>query len=67
MQSNESLLNALHEAASRLSYYNACDDGTQRMREEKDRMLAWDHWKALRDEAIARGVYKSEDFRNYLV
>ena len=64
--SNESLLQALHDAASDLSYYNAAEGDTYRY-ESGARSAAQKRWNALVNEAIQRGIYNKQDFANYLV
>lgn len=62
---NAGLLNALHEAASAVSYYNACEAGWGN--EAKSRAIADARWSELKAEAIRRGCYNKHDFKFYLV
>lgn len=64
--SNESLLQALHDAAADLSYYNAAEGSAYR-HESTARGVAQKRWNALVNEAITRGIYNKDDFRGYLV
>ena len=61
-----SLLNALHEAASNVSYFNAGEGDCYRA-EAGARAAAQRQWDALVEEAIKRGIYAPEDFREYLL
>lgn len=63
---NKDLLTALHEAASLLSFYNAAEGRS--WEEEMDRRgVASANFYALKEEAMRRGVYSPDDFKNYLV
>lgn len=64
--SNESLIQALHDAAADLSYYNAAE-GQVYFMEAGARGVARNRWNSLVNEAIARGIYNKEDFSGYLV
>lgn len=64
--SNESLLQALHDAAAELSFYNA-GEGEVYFREQGARSVARNRWNALVEEAIQRGIYNKKDFAGYLV
>ena len=64
--SNESLIQALHEAASTLSYYNAAEGDVYR-REAGSRAKARARYLDLVEAAIERGVYNKEDFKGYLI
>jgi hypothetical protein len=61
-----SLLNALHEAASNVSYFNAAE-GPSYYAEAGARAAARSQWEALVEEAISRGIYDPEDFKDYLL
>jgi hypothetical protein len=61
-----SLLNALHEAASNVSYFNAGEGDCYRM-EAGARAAAKSQWNALVEEAINRGIYDPADFKDYLL
>ena len=63
---DEELLTALADAASRLSYYNAAE-GTQYTRERDARHAARDAWDDLVTEASARGVFDPECYKGYLI
>jgi hypothetical protein len=61
------LLNALHEAASNLSYFNAAEGDVWRA-ETGARAAAQKEWNILVNEAIHRNIYNKEDFAGrYLV
>ena len=66
MGSNESLIQALHDAAADLSYYNAAEGDTYRW-ETGARSKARARWSELVEEAKVRGIYNPKDFSGYLV
>jgi hypothetical protein len=57
--SNESLLNALHEAAARLSYFKNEEAGVK--------AAALAEWESLKSEAKKRGIYSPEHWKKYAV
>lgn len=63
---NSALLGALHEAAGKLSYFNA-GEGDCYARERGSRAAAFDNFRTLRELAIERGIYDPKDFGNYLI
>jgi len=63
---NTELLNALHESASNLSYFNA-GEGEAWRAETGARAAASSEFESLKGEAIQRGIYTPEDFKRYLV
>lgn len=62
---NENLQKALHEAASAVSYYHACEADWGN--EAESRAIADARWRELKAEAIKRGCYNKHDFKFYLV
>ena len=64
--SNESLLNAMREAAISVSYFKAAEE-SQFGSEPKCREIALSRWNALKAEAIRRGIYNKRDWKFHLV
>jgi hypothetical protein len=64
LASNESLLQALHEAAKLAGYYTAAE-GRNYTDEEPLRARAWARWYTLVEIARQRGVYLEEDYKRY--
>ena len=62
--SNESLLQALHEAAQQCGYYTAAE-GRDYYNEEEQRSRAWARWHTLVEIGRQRGVYREEDYKRY--
>ena len=63
---NSELLNALHETALRVSYFNAGEGACYRA-ETNARHAAKSEWDNLVIEAKNRGIYNADDFKNYLL
>ena len=63
---DEELLTALADAASRVSYYNAAE-GTQYTREATARHAARQAWDDLVREASERGIFNPESYKGYLL
>lgn len=64
--SNSGLLNALHEAAQDVSFFNA-GEGPSYYAETNGRHAAISRWEALLEEAKFRGLYNPSDFKDYLL
>ena len=64
--SNEELILALKEAASRLSYFNAAE-GDQWAKERDARRAAHTTFYTMKEIAMERGIYDQDQFKHYLV
>ena len=60
------LLNALHESASNLSYFNAAE-GDSWIAETGARAAAQKEFDELKGDALQRGIFSPEDFTRYLL
>ena len=65
---NSSLLNALHDAASALSFYHSGWDSSEITNRERSQYEAVKHrFYNLKEIAEERGIFQPDEFKRYLV